>query len=176
MAIRWPAHMLKLLIASWGIALAAHLRVSVPWSPIPITGQTLAVAIVGLSLGPAMAFQAVCAYLLQGAAGLPVFAGSGAGIAVFAGPTGGYLAAMPFAASAASVVSHRRMQSFPIGVLAAWLSSALVLLVGTIWLSRFVHGFSAALWAGLFPFVPGEAIKGIVAAGAIGGVGRMRRV
>ncbi|HEY3413417.1 MAG TPA: biotin transporter BioY [Armatimonadota bacterium] len=174
-SVRWPAYLLKLLLASWGIALAAHFRVVLPWSPVPITGQTLAVAIVGLSFGPAMAFQAVCAYLLQGAASLPVFAGSSAGIAALTGATAGYLAAMPFAASAASALSRRGAKSYPIAVLAAWLSSAIVLLAGTLWLSHFVHGFRAALWAGLYPFLPGEAIKGVVAAGSVAGIRRLRR-
>ena len=174
-SIRWPSHLLKLVLASWGIALAAHFRVIVPWSPVPITGQTLAVAIAGLSLGPGMAFQAVCLYLMQGAAGLPVFAGSSAGIAALTGPTGGYLAAMPFAASAASVLSHRQPGSFALRVVAAWLSSAIVLLFGTLWLSQFVHGVQAALWAGLYPFAPGEAIKGVAAAAAVAGLRGLRR-
>ena len=69
-----------------------------PWSVVPITGQTFAVLLSGALLGPRRAFIAQMLYLTEGACGLPFFAGGAAGAAVLAGPTGGYLMAFPFAA------------------------------------------------------------------------------
>ena len=80
---------IKVVLGSLMIALFA--QISVPMYPVPITGQTLAVTVVGLSLGRKAGIAAVLLYLFQGAIGLPVFASGSAGIAAFFGPTGGYL-------------------------------------------------------------------------------------
>ncbi len=80
-----------ILGASLLIALSARIAVPVPFSPAPITGQTLAVLLVGALLGSRRGALSVLAYLAEGAMGLPVFAGGGAGILWLLGPTGGYL-------------------------------------------------------------------------------------
>ena len=72
--------------------------------PVPFTLQTVGIGLAGLCLGPWRGFAAVLLYLLVGAAGLPVFARGGAGLASFAGPTGGYLISFPFAALLAGFV------------------------------------------------------------------------
>lgn len=82
------AFFIKVILGSLMIALFA--QISVPMYPVPITGQTLAVTVVGLSLGRKAGISAVLLYLAQGAMGLPVFASGAAGFAVFFGPTGGY--------------------------------------------------------------------------------------
>src|SRR5262245_55372712 len=91
---------LLVLGASLVTGLAAQIAIPLPWSPIPITGQTFAVLLAGAVLGVRRSFAAQVLYLLEGAAGLPLFAGGAAGAAVFAGPTAGYLLAFPFAAAA----------------------------------------------------------------------------
>ena len=77
--------------ASWLIALSAQITFQIPFSPVPVTGQTLVVLLCGLLLGKNLAAAAVGSYLLQGAAGLPFFAGGKSGLATLLGPTGGYL-------------------------------------------------------------------------------------
>jgi biotin transport system substrate-specific component len=77
--------------ASLLVALMAQVSVPLPFSPVPITGQTFAVLLVGAALGAKRGSASLLLYLLEGAAGLPVFAGGGAGPATFLGPTGGYL-------------------------------------------------------------------------------------
>src|SRR5512142_1612629 len=79
--------------ASLATALAARLAVPVPWSPVPLTGQTFAVLLSGAVLGGRRGALAQALYLLEGASGLPVFAGGAAGLAAFAGPSAGYLVA-----------------------------------------------------------------------------------
>ena len=80
-----------ILGASWIIAISAQITINLPFSPVPITGQTLAVLLAGLILGKNLGAASVAAYLAQGAAGLPFFAGGKSGLATLFGPTGGYL-------------------------------------------------------------------------------------
>ncbi|EKP94299.1 biotin transporter BioY [Thermaerobacter subterraneus] len=79
-------------------AVLSYLRIPLPFTPVPITGQTLGVMLSGLLLGPRWGFAAQLAYLLLGVAGVPVFAGGAAGLAVVLGPTGGFLLSYPLAA------------------------------------------------------------------------------
>ena len=81
------------IVASLLTAAAAQVEIRLPWTPVPITGQTFAVLLSGTVLGARRAFLAQCLYLLEGALGLPFFAGGAAGVAKLIGPTGGYLAA-----------------------------------------------------------------------------------
>src|SRR5262245_27892298 len=80
------------------VAIAARIEVPLPWTPVPITGQTLGVLLVGAALGFRRGVASLGLYLAEGAAGLPVFSGGAAGAAHLMGPTGGYLWSFPFAA------------------------------------------------------------------------------
>src|SRR5437867_606745 len=93
--------------ASVVTALAAQVAISLPWTPVPITGQTFAVLLTGAVLGARRGFLAQALYLLEGALGLPVFAGGAAGLAKLLGPTGGYLVAFPFAAALVGALCER---------------------------------------------------------------------
>ncbi len=77
---------------------AMALTPPIPLGPVPITLQTLGVALTGLCLGPWRGFAAMALYVAVGAAGLPVFSGGAAGLGVLVGPTGGYLLSFPLAA------------------------------------------------------------------------------
>src|SRR3989344_4977730 len=81
------------------VALCAQVALPLPFSPVPVTGQTFAVLLLGATLGARRSAAALLLYLVEGAAGLPVFAPGGLpGVARLAGPTGGYLLAIPAAA------------------------------------------------------------------------------
>src|SRR5256885_3813912 len=80
------------------IALAAQVRIPLPFSPVPVTGQTFAVLLVAAALGR-LGLASVIAYLIEGAAGLPVFAGGTFGVTTIVGPTGGYLIGFALAAA-----------------------------------------------------------------------------
>lgn len=149
--------------ASVVTALAARIAIPVPWSPVPVTGQTFAVLLSGAVLGARRAFLAQTLYLAEGAMGLPVFAGGAAGFAIFAGPTGGYLLAFPFAAALTGALAERGWDRRFVTMLAAMLlGSAVIFALGLIQLSRFVPQ-AQLLSAGLLPFVPGDLVKSVLA-------------
>ena len=157
-------NLLLILGATAVTGLAAQLAIPVPWSPVPITGQTFAVLLSGAVLGARRAFLAQALYLIEGAIGLPVFAGGAAGIAKFAGPTGGYLAAFPLAAFVVGVLAEHGWDRRFFTMLAAMLlGSVVIFALGIAVLSRFVPGESL-LAAGLWPFVPGDLVKSTLAA------------
>jgi biotin transport system substrate-specific component len=149
--------------ASLVTAMAAQVAIPLPWSPVPLTGQTFAVLLCGAVLGPRRALAAQLLYLAEGAAGLPVFAGGTAGAAVFAGPTAGYLAAFPVAAAVTGALAERGWdRRFATMLAAMLLGSAVIFAAGLLVLSRFVPP-PALLGAGLLPFVPGDLIKSVLA-------------
>jgi biotin transport system substrate-specific component len=159
--------------ASVATALAAQIAIPVPWSPVPLTGQTFAVLLSGAVLGVRRAFLAQALYLAEGALGLPVFAGGAAGIATIAGPTGGYLAAFPFAAALTGALAERGWDRHFVTMLAAMLlGSAVIFALGLIQLSRFVPQ-AQLLAAGLLPFVPGDLVKSTLAALAFPSIWRL---
>ena len=150
--------------ASVVTALAARVALPLPWTPVPVTGQTFAVLLTGAVLGPRRAFLAQALYLLEGAAGLPVFAGGAAGALLLAGPTGGYLLAFPFAAATVGALCRRGWdRGFATMFAAMLLGSSVIFALGLAQLSRYVP--AATLFAqGLLPFVPGDLVKSALAA------------
>lgn len=115
-------------------ALSAQLAVRLPWTPVPVTMQTLFVLLAGIALGPRDGFYAMMTYLAVGAAGAPVFAGLTFGPAVLFGPTGGYLFMFPVAAMLAGAVSRSLGKGRPAVLAAALAGSAAILLGGTAYL------------------------------------------
>lgn len=150
--------------ASLVTALAAQIAIPVPWSPVPITGQTFAVLLSGAVLGARRALLAQLLYLAEGAVGLPVFAGLSSGLAIFAGPTGGYLAGFPIAAWVTGTLAQRGWDRKFGTMLCAMLAGSVPIFgLGLAGLSRYVPA-DRLLGAGLLPFVPGDLIKAALAA------------
>jgi biotin transport system substrate-specific component len=152
-----PASVIRFLaiagLGSLGLAVAAH--VSVPFWPVPLTLQTLAVLLLGVFAGPQLAAAAVLAYAAEGVAGLPVFA-HGAGLATLAGPTGGYIVGfLPAAIVAGFAARARRL---PLTLAGLLLADALIFAFGLAGLTLLV-GWDKAVAVGLTPFLAGEALK-----------------
>lgn len=145
-------------------ALAVSARVSIPIWPVPVTGQTLAVLLVGALLGPRRGLLSVSSYLAAGAMGAPVFA-VGAGLAYMAGPTGGYLIGFLPAAALAGILTQRWGDRRAGLAAALTIPTAVILIFGLAWLWMFVPT-SELLMEGLIPFLPGEVLK-IAAAGLV---------
>ncbi|VCU53094.1 Biotin transporter BioY [Thermus thermophilus] len=173
----WPQRtlardLLLILAGSLFVALTAQIALPLPFTPVPITGQTLGVLLVGAALGSRLGFLALLAYLLEGAMGLPVFAGGTGGIAKILGPTGGFLLAFPLAAGLVGLLVERfgLDRGFFGTLLAMLLGNALLYLVGLPWLAAWLMGagkfggVSALLAMGLFPFIPGDLVKAVLAA------------
>jgi biotin transport system substrate-specific component len=155
---------LLLVAGSIFLALTARISVPLPFTPVPVTGQTLGVLLIGALYGPRRGALAVLAYLAEGVAGVPVFAGGLSGLMVLLGPTGGYLVGfVPAAAIAGWLASSGR----PLGLRIAGmvLATAVVYVVGVPWLAV-VAGISlgAAVALGLVPFLAGDALKAVLAA------------
>lgn len=148
------------LIISFNLLLIASAQIAIPLSGgVPITGQTFGVLLAAMALGRVRGVGVVALYLAEGAAGLPVFASGGAGPAVFVGPTGGYLLGFLASAWLVGTLADRgwdRSYMKSLSALAA--GTALIFLVGLAWLSQFVSG-TTLLLVGLYPFLPGAALK-----------------
>jgi len=158
-------NVLLVVAASLVTAGAAQLEIRLPWTPVPITGQSFAVLLSGLVLGSRRAFLAQMLYLTEGALGLPFFSGGAAGLAHLVGPTGGYLMAFPFAAAFTGLLAERGWDRKPVTMFLAMLTgSTIVFGLALLQLSRFVPA-DTLLATGLLPFVPGDLIKSALAAG-----------
>jgi biotin transport system substrate-specific component len=159
------------LAATVVIALAAHVSFPLPFTPVPLTLQPLAVLGVGLALGPVDGFLALLAYLAEGACGLPVFSPAGpGGIAqLFFGPTSGYLLAYPVVAAIAGGLTRmfeRRMSRFSSAALGCAVAVIVLFFAGAAWFTVFTHLPLRAVWIEtVAPFLPGETIKVLAAAG-----------
>ncbi len=152
------------LFGSLLIALLAQVRVVLPFTPVPITAQTLGVLLIGAVLGSRRGAAAVIAYIVEGGLGLPFFAGGKAGLAVLMGPTGGYLLGFVAAAFVVGWLAERGLDrrvstSMPLFVL----GMAVIYAFGWLGLSRFV-GMEAALAGGVLPFIFGDIVKVALAA------------
>lgn len=155
---------LMVLGGSLLIALAA--RVSVPMVPVPMTLQTLAILVVGLTYGARMGAATLAAYLAEGAAGLPVFAGGHAGIVYMGGPTGGFLVGFVLMAWLAGIASDRGWtRGFLGAMLTALAVSALLYLPGLAWPATMMGTTVPELLSGwMLPFLAGDAVKALLAA------------
>lgn len=151
--------LLVLVSASLMIAALSQLEFFVPFSPVPVTGQTFAVLAAGLLLGSTGGASAVLLYLAEGSIGLPFFAGGSSGVHHFIGPTGGYLAGFVGAAYLAGLFSGSGFGRSFFGLFSALILADLSLYVfGVLWLSTFV-GREHAVQLGFFPFIFGDFIK-----------------
>jgi biotin transporter BioY len=158
----WPGLSLSrelslILAGSILIALSAHLEI--PLRPVPITGQSFGVLLVGALLGSRRGVASVLSYLGMGAIGLPVFAGGASGIARFGGPTGGYLLGFVAAAFIVGRLSERGWDRRAWSTAAAMLiGTASIYLPGVIWLATFV-GWERVFQVGVLPFIIGDLLK-----------------
>ena len=165
---------LMVVAGSWLIALAA--QVSVPFIPVPMTLQTLAILTVGLTFGARLGAMTLVAYLAQGAAGLPVFANGANGVAFF-GPTAGILVGFVLMGWMAGYAADRGWARGFIGAAVTGLVASAVLYIPGIAWPMIVAGASGveASWVGqafadyywayfVAPFLLGDAVKAVIAA------------
>lgn len=148
------------------IAGAAQVSIPLPFTPVPVTGQTFAVLLVGAGLGTLRGGASALLYVLAGLVGAPVYASGAHGLAVVTGATGGYLISFPLAAALSGRLAERRWdRRFSSAVGAMLTGNVLVYLVGLPWLSVSLGtGLERTLELGLYPFVPGDLLKLYLAA------------
>jgi biotin transport system substrate-specific component len=139
------------------IAAGAHLRLPLPFTPVPLTLQTLAVLLAGALLGPRLGFAAATGYLLLSLLGLPVMAGPS-----FIGPTGGYVLGFILAAVIMGLCVQRGSWGWLVG--GAVTASLTILLCGSLWLGAYTgQDWARAFQLGALPFLPGDALKTVAA-------------
>jgi len=149
--------------------LAASSYVEVPLKPVPVTMQTLAVALVGALYGWRLGAITITAWLVQGAMGLPVLAGGAAGAHHFVGPTAGYLFAFPIAGAAAGWLAERGWNGHRVvlAFVGQLISNLLCLVLGAAWLAVLI-GFEPAITSGVMPFLVGALLKAVTGAAILG--------
>lgn len=149
------------------MALSAQVSLHVPFSPVPITGQTFAIPLIVALLGTRGATLALVLYLAEGVAGLPVFAPVLPilpGLLKLMGPTGGFLVAFPFAAFVTGRLLERGLwDSYAGRVAAVFLGSLVVFAGGAAWLAHYA-GWAVAVTVGVVPFLLGDVLKTLLAA------------
>lgn len=156
--------MVLVIGASIFIALSAQIAFNVPFSPVPITGQTLAVILTGSILGSRRGSLAVIAYLLEGISGLPVFAQAQFGLIHLLGPTGGYLLGFVPAAFICGLLAEFGWGKTIFSVLGMMTVGTMVIFIcGLSWLMIF-FGNDNVLVVGFYPYVSGAVIKIVLAA------------
>jgi len=169
MSLVWPARSLTraaVLMAVGSALLAVSAKIQVPFYPVPMTMQTLVVLVIGAAYGWRLGGATVALYLVEGAWGLPVFAGPVAGIGYMAGPTGGFLMGFLAAAMVTGLMAERGWDRSLGRVLAMMAGGhAVIFVFGLAWLApMFQFDFGRAWAAGVAPFYAATVLKTALAA------------
>jgi len=171
----WPASadsaLRQIILAVAGTALlTVSAKIQVPFYPVPMTMQTFAVLVIGMTFGWRLGAAMVLLYLAEGALGLPVFAGTpvkGIGLAYMAGPTGGYLLGFLVSAAAVGYLGERGWDRNLLTTLAAMIiGTALIFGFGFTWLANLI-GVAKAFQFGVLPFLWGAGFKIALAAAVL---------
>ena len=154
------------MVVFGSLLVAASAQVSVPMFPVPMTLQTLAISLIGLTYGARLAGATLLTYLAQGIAGLPVFAGGAAGLAYLMGPTGGFLIGFLAMAWLTGYLVERGLdRGFGRLFVAAFIPALLLFVPGVLWLWTITPlDLQGAVMAGAVPFQIGGLVKSAVAA------------
>ena len=179
--VDWARSVALVVAFSLLTALAAQVVVPLPWTPVPLTGQTFAVLLTGALLGSRLGALAMIAYLLEGALGLPFFRAGAGGAQHLIGPTAttaGYLFAFPVAAFVTGYLAERGWDKrFLTAAAAMALGSLVILAGGWAWLTILFRTAEEAFRLGVAPFLIGDLVKIALAAAALpAGWAILRRV
>ncbi|MHB1006633.1 MAG: biotin transporter BioY [Chloroflexota bacterium] len=161
--------LLVVLIGALVVTLSAQVAVYLPFTPVPISGQTFGVLLVGAALGSRRGTLSVATYVAQGVAGLPVFAGGAFGLAVLLGPRGGYLVGMVLAAYVVGRLTERGWDRRIMLASVAMVAGNVAIYVCALpWLALTLGvDLSTAFALGAMPFLVGDAVKVALAAGGL---------
>lgn len=164
----WLRDLILIVLGTLFVAALAQVKVPLPFTPVPLTGQTFAVLLVGAALGSKRALGSMVLYLALGALGLPVFAGGASGVAYLSGATLGYLVGFVIAAYLIGLMAERGLERSVRTSFIPFLAGTLIIYIcGVAWLSLVLGSLSRAVAAGLLPFLIGDSIKLIAAALAL---------
>lgn len=161
----WVVSVVLVVAAAALTALAAQWRIQLPFTPVPITGQTFAVLLAGAALGSKLGAAGQLLYVAVGALGAPVFSDGSGGFEVVTGATSGYLIGFIFSAGLVGwMAEHRQDRTFATMFTAFIVGSAVIYLFGVIGLMTSADmSLSRAVEAGVTPFLLGDLIKAAAA-------------
>lgn len=157
-----------MLAVAGSLLLWISAKISIPFWPVPLTMQTLVVLMIGMAFGARLGAATVALYLLEGAAGLPVFSGTpekGIGLTYMMSTTGGYLFGFVVAAGAVGFLAERGWdRNLSTTALAMLIGTVLIYIPGVLWLGMVLGWDKPILSWGLTPFLAGDALKLVIAA------------
>ena len=167
---RWAAIYNVALVIGGSFLIALFAQLAIGW-PIPVTGQTFAVLMIGALFGARRASLSVLAYIIEGTAGLPVFAHGRSGFVVLSGPTGGYLIGFVVAAYVVGLLAEKGWdRRIGTTVLAMIFGNLVIYAFGLLWFCCLIFiiklpvGSGRVLVEGLYLFIPGDVLKIAMAA------------
>ena len=153
------------------VGLMAQISVRIGFTPVPITGQTFAVLLVGAAYGSMLGAATLFAYLVLGVIGVPLYADQKHGWDVFSGATGGYIVGFIVAAAVTGALAERGWDKrFSSSIAAMLTGSVIIYACGSIWLHHYLHvSWNTTFVDGVYPFIPGDLVKLYLAAAALPG-------
>ncbi len=167
-AAGWLRDSVLIVLGTLFVALLAQVKIPLSFTPVPLTGQTLAVLLVGATLGSKRGALSMLLYIALGAFGLPVFAGGAAGLAYLSGATLGYLIGFVIAAYVIGLLAERGLErSVRTSILPFLIGTVIIYICGVAWLTIVLGSISKAVMAGLVPFLIGDLIKLLAASLAL---------
>jgi biotin transport system substrate-specific component len=167
-AAGWLRDVILIVLGALFVAVLAQVKIPLPFTPVPLTGQTFAVLLVGATLGSKRSLMSMLLYIALGTLGLPVFAGGASGMAYLSGATLGYLVGFVMAAYVIGLLAERGLErNVRTSILPFLVGTVIIYLCGVAWLTLVLGSFSKAVAAGLIPFLIGDTIKLIAAALAL---------
>src|SRR5215207_7635320 len=160
----WLRDTTLIMLAALFVAVLAQVKIALPFTPVPLTGQTFAALLIGAALGSKRGAASILLYIALGTFGLPVFAGGAAGMAYLSGATAGYLVGSVVAAYVIGLLAERGLErSVRTSIIPFLIGTAIIYACGVTWLAVMLGSFSKAFAAGLLPFLIGDTIKLIAA-------------
>lgn len=164
----WLRDLVLIVAGSLLVAALAQITIPLPFTPVPLTGQTFAVLLVGATLGSKRGLASMILYIVEGAIGLPFFAGGASGWHVLVGATAGYLIGFIVAAYVIGLLAERGLErNVHTSFVPFFVGTLIIYFFGVAWLSVVLGSLSKAIVAGLLPFIIGDIIKLILAALAL---------
>jgi len=159
---------LLVIVGSLLIAALAQIEIPLPFTPVPITGQTFGVLLIGAALGSKRGAAALILYLVEGGIGLPFFAGGARGLGILTGATAGYLVGFVVAAYVVGLLAERGLErNVRTSIIPFLVGTFIIYLFGVAWLGVVLKSFSQGIALGLVPFLIGDAVKLILASLAL---------
>ena len=163
-AADWLRDLVLILLGALFVAALAQVEIPLPFTPVPITGQTFGVLLVGAALGSKRGALSLVSYLSMGIVGLPFFAGGAHGWNIVIGATGGYLIGFVIAAYVIGLLAERGLErSLRTSILPFLVGTVIIYVCGVAWLMLVLGSVTKALTAGLLPFLVGDVLKLIAA-------------